>query len=188
MRYFFRSRIPEPKSVLMVESGSRAVLEKARARMRDIFPQACFDLCTCYPGAPSGDGFQNVLRVTEAPGLSGKLRMLRAIRRRRPAIMAVLFTGESIMLPWKLALLSAIPAKVLVVNENGDFFWLDWANRSTLRQFLGSRVGVDGAELLRAFCRTLVFPFSLLFLAGYALVAYSTRWTRLLLGTRGTRR
>ncbi len=180
MRYFFRSRIPEPHRVLLVESGSRWILEKAYARMRAIFPQARFDLCTCFPGAPAPGGFERVFRVTEAPGLVSKWRLALAMRRSRPPIAALLFTREEILLRWKVLLLFLLPSKLLVVNENGDFFWLDWSNREVLRQFLGARAGLDGLELFRAAVRVLLWPFVFLFLAGGALLAYLGRWTRLL--------
>jgi len=180
MRYFFRRRIPEPERVLLVESGSRAILEKAYARMRALFPEARFDLCTCYAGEPAPGGFQRVFRVTDAPDTLGKLKMALAMRRARPPIAALLFTGEPILGPWKLLLALLLPSKLLVVNENGDFFWLDWSNRATMSQFLAARAGVDGSEVFRIACRVLLFPFIVLFLAVNTLVAYLGRWMRLL--------
>ena len=180
MRYFLRSRIPEPTIVLLVESGSRCVMEKAYARMRLIFPQAHFELCTCFPGVPSPSGFERVYRVAEAPDGASKWKMLLAMRRSRPQVAALLFTGEPVMVRWKLVLMLLLPSKLLVVNENGDFFWLDWSNRAVLGRFLRSRLDVEGAELLRAICRLLVLPFLFTFLAAYALLAYLGRWLRLL--------
>lgn len=180
MRYFLRGRIPDAQRVLLVESGSRWVLEKAYARMRSIFPGARFDLCTCFSGEPAPGGFENVYRVTDAPGTVAKVKMLLAMRRSRAPIAALVFSREPILLPWKLALMALLPAKLLVVNENGDFFWLDWRNRTVLKQFMGSRMGVDGLELLRTVSRVLVFPLVFVFLALGALAAYSRRWLRLL--------
>lgn len=180
MKYFFRRRIPEPERVLLVESGSRRILEKAYERMRALFPQARFELCTCYPDVPAPGGFERVFRVTDAPDTLGKLKMALAMRRARPPIAALLFTGEPILVSWKLLLMLLLPSKLLVVNENGDFFWLDWSNRHAMRQFLAARAGVDGSEVLRITCRVLSFPFVFLFLAGNALFAYLSRWLRLL--------
>jgi hypothetical protein len=187
MRFFLRSRIPAPGRVLLVESGSRAVLEKAWERMRAIFPGARYDLCTCFAGEPQPGGLECVFRVTGAARAGGKRKMLLAVCRRRPAIAALLFTGEPILLRWKLALLLLLPSKVLVVNENGDFFWLDWSNRRVMAQFLASRAGLNGFRLLRSTCRALVFPFVLLFLLVNALVAYTRRWLRLLAWRFGRR-
>lgn len=180
MRFFLTSRIPEPARILLIESGSRGVLEKAWERMRAVFPGARYHLCTCYPGEPRPGGCERVFRVTEAAQSGGKRAMLQAIRASRPSIAAILFTREPILTRWKLALLVLLRAKILVVNENGDFFWLDWPNRRVIAQFLGARAGLDGFALLRSTCRVLAFPFVFAFLALYALFAYSRRWLRLL--------
>ena len=84
------------------------------------------------------------------------------------------------MLKWKLVLLLLLPSKMLVVNENGDFFWLDRTNMSTVRQFLGSRWGVNGDDLVRGICRWAAFPFVFLFLLVTGMLTYAWRWLRLL--------
>lgn len=180
MKYFFRRHIPRADRVLLVESGSRWILEKAWERMRPIFPGARYELCTCFPGEPSPGGSERTFRVTEAPGVGGKLRMLLAMRRSRTPVAALLFTTERILLPWKLALLFVLPSKLLIINENADFFWLDRSNLAVIRRFLAVRAGVNGAELLRAVFRVAVFPLAFVFLAGSALVAHTVRWWRLL--------
>ena len=180
MRYFFRSRIPEPGTVLLIESGSRSVMEKAYARMRPLFSQARFELCTCFPGVPAPGDFERVYRVPEAADAASKWKMLLTMRRSRPPVAVLLFTSEPILLRWKLLLMFLLPSKLLVVNENGDFFWLDWSNRAIIRRFLGARLDVEGAELLRSACRVLLFPFVLAFVGCYALFAYLGRWLRLL--------
>ena len=106
--------------------------------------------------------------------------MLLAMRRSRPPVAALLFTTDPILFRWKLLLMLLLPSKLLVVNENADFFWLDWSNRGVIRRFLGARLDVEGAELLRAAFRLLLLPFAFTFLACYALFAYLGRWLRLL--------
>jgi hypothetical protein len=178
VRFFFNTRVPEAASILMVESGSRHVLERAMSGLSKIFPESQFDLCTCFPGLPPAP-VHHVWRVTEAHSLSAKLGMAMRIRRSRPPIAAVLATGEPVMFNWKILLLLLLPSKIIVVNENGDFFWLDRSNLSILRQFLGARWGVNGEEMVRAFCRLLAFPFVLLFLLVSGLITYVKRWVRL---------
>ena len=166
--------------VLLVESGSRSVMERAYARMRPIFSRARFELCTCFPGVPAPGGFERVYRVTEAPDVASKWKMLLAMRRSRASVAGLLFTRESVLLRWKLLLMFFLPSKLLVVNENGDFFWLDWSNRASILRFLGARMDVEGAELLRTAFRLLLLPFVFLLLACYALFAYLGRWLRVL--------
>ncbi len=180
MKLFLTARIPDATRVLLVESGSRAVLELALARMAAIFPQASFDLCTCFPGLPASQAVQQVWRVTEAPGLLSKLGLAFRIARTRPPIAALVFSGEPIMFNWKLILLLLLPSKILVVNEHGDFFWLDAANLTVLRQFLGVRWGVSGEELVRGFSRLVCFPFVFVFLLVGTGWTYLKRWVRLL--------
>jgi hypothetical protein len=73
------------------------------------------------------------------------------------------------------------PSKVLIANENADFFWLDWAHRRNVRQFLAVRVGVNRDEIAATILSAVVFPFTLLFLIMTALYLYCRRWRRLLL-------
>ena len=95
-------------------------------------------------------------------------------------MLAILCTGEPVLRRWKMLALGLFPAKVLIVNENADFFWLDWDNRRTLRRFLAIRWGVNRDEVLSTALRALVFPLTLLFLILTALFLYARRWRRLL--------
>ena len=71
-------------------------------------------------------------------------------------------------------------SKILLINENGDFFWLDRPNLPTLRQFVGARLGMNGEGMLRGVCRVVSFPFVLAFLMLAGAFTYLMRWTRLL--------
>jgi hypothetical protein len=84
------------------------------------------------------------------------------------------------MFNWKMLLLLLLPSKMILVNEHGDFFWLDRQNLPILRQFIGSRWGVGGDSLIRSLVRVIAFPFVLALLALTAVVTYAVRWTRLL--------
>jgi hypothetical protein len=181
MRWFLSGRVPPPERILLVESGSRHLLERAAAEMSRHFPEARFDLCTCFPGAPAAPAVDRVWRVNEARSLGAKLSMAGSIVRARPPIAALLFSGEPVMLNWKLLLLLALPSKIIVVNEHGDFFWLDRKHLTVVRTFLGARMGVGGDAFLRAIFQILVFPIVFLYLVCYTLVTYLARWTRLLL-------
>jgi hypothetical protein len=181
MKYFLTGRGPAVDRILLVESGSRHVLERAIAGMNRGFPGARLDLCTCFAGVPASvSGIERVWRVTDARSLRAKWRMVREIAATRPPVAAMLFSGEPIMFNWKAVLLLLLPSKILLINENGDFFWLDRPNFPTLRQFLGARVGMDGDGMLRGLCRAVSFPFVLVFLILAAGVTYLSRWSRLL--------
>lgn len=181
MRWFLSGRVPHPTRILLVESGSRHLLERAVAQMNRHFPTARYDLCTCFPGVLETAPVDQVWRVNEARSLGAKLSMARAVVRTRPSIAALLFSREPVMFNWKMLLLAVLPSKIIVINEHGDYFWLDRKNLKILRSFVGARLGVGGDAFLRAASQVLVFPFVFLFLVFYALVTYLARWTRLLL-------
>jgi hypothetical protein len=178
MKYFFRRKIPLAKDVLFIESGSPGVVSKALPRIRNIFPAARCHLCTCWPDAP-GPGFTSVFRATDYPSTWNKLNLLLSFRRKRWEVLAVLCTGEPFLWRWKVLAILLLPAKVLIVNENADFFWLDWDNQSRLRRFLGIRWGVNREEFFSTLGRVLVFPGTLLILLSTALFLYARRWRRL---------
>src|SRR5712672_1807681 len=133
MKYFFSGAGPAATRILLVESGSRRVMERAIAGMERGFPGASLELCTCYPGTPAASAaFGKVWRVTDAPSFGAKWKMARTIAASQPPIAALLFSGEPVMFNWKMILLFLLPSKILLVNENGDFFWLDRPNIHTL--------------------------------------------------------
>ena len=84
-------------------------------------------------------------------------------------------SGEPIMTKWKWALALRLPVKVLVVNENGDFFWFDRANWRTVRRFVFIRTGLSGGDAVRTIGRILVFPLTLAFLLLYAALIHLRR-------------
>jgi len=125
--------------------------------------------------------YQSVFRASDYPAGLDKIRLLSSLARRRWRVLVILCTGEPFLWRWKLLALAIFPSKVLIANENADFFWLDWAHRRNLRQFLGVRWGVNLDQIAATVLRALVFPFTLLFLLLTALYLYTRRWRRLLL-------
>ena len=183
MKYFFRKKVPLAHDVLFIESGSPEVTRRALEGIRQIFPGARHHLLTCWPDAPSVR-FDTVFRASKYPTWWSKLHLLLSIRRKGWEVMAILCTGERILWRWKIVALVLVPAKVLVVNENADFFWLYWGNWRTLQQLLALRwgvnlLGVNLGELCSTALRALVFPFTLLFLLLIATSLYTRRWWRL---------
>lgn len=181
MRYFFRRKIPVAEDILLIESGSPEVARRALAAIRAIFPAARYHLLTCWPHPPA-EGLQTIFRASDYPSGWKKLRLIVSLRRRGWRLLVILCTGEPFLWGWKVLAAALLPAKILVVNENADFFWLDWGNRKTLRRFLAIRWGVNRAKLFATALRALAFPITLLILLGTALWLYGRRWRRLLRG------
>ena len=180
MKGFFRGAVPPARDILLIESGSREVFRRALEGIRRSFPEARLHLVTCWPNPPPGP-FASLYRVRDYPSRWDKLRLLRSFRKKHPDILAILCSREKVMYWWKMLALLVVPAKTLIINENGDFFWIDWQNSRTLRRFLQSRWGLVGTEALLTSLRALAFPLALLFLLANALFLYARRWRRLLL-------
>ena len=79
------------------------------------------------------------------------------------------------MTKWKWVLAARIPAKVFIVNENGDYFWLDWGHLEPLRQFVLLRAGLADTGAARTVARVISFPFTLLYLLLYATTVHARR-------------
>jgi len=178
MKYFLRRRFPEHPNVLVIESGTPAIASRAITQLRRSLPDAPLHLITCWPDPPD-PRYQTVFRAADYPSTSDKLRLLFSLRKKAPGVLVILCTGESVMSLWKAAAALVMPSKLLVVNENADYFWVDWENRRAVGRFIAIRWGVHQEQFLGTVLRGLVFPFTLLYLLLYALFLYLRRLRRL---------
>ena len=171
VRYFFTRREPHVSRILLVESGSRGLLEGILPGIRKTYGEEIFvDLVTCYSGLPAGIRPENsvVYRVTDYRGRAGRARLYRELARNRYAVVGIICSAEPIMTKWKWVLAARLPAKVFVLNENGDYFWVDWGHWSIIQHFALFRAGLAGADAVRTLARLALFPVTLLFLLSYA--------------------
>lgn len=185
MRYFFRRRVPELDRILLVESGSRHLAENLLPLLRrNTGKQVAIDLVTCYAGVPAGfppEPDTAAFRVSEYPGRAGFKRLSAELLARRYQVLAIICSAEPIMNKWKWALAARLPAKVLIVNENGDYFWFDYSNWRIIAYFALFRAGLAGPGALRNLARLALFPFTLLYLLLYAATIHLRRQCRLAL-------
>jgi hypothetical protein len=79
------------------------------------------------------------------------------------------------MTKWKWVIAARLPAKFFILNENGDYFWLDYGHWALIRHFALYRAGLAGAGAVRTLARLALFPFTLLFLLCYAAAVHLTR-------------
>jgi hypothetical protein len=178
VRYFFTRREPNVSRILLVESGSRVLLEGIISGIRKTYGDQIFvDLVTCYSGLPPGfrPETTNVYRVTDYRGRAGRARLYRELARNRYAVLGIICSAEPIMTKWKWMLAARVPAKVFVLNENGDYFWVDWGHWSIIRHFALFRAGLAGSDAVRTLARLALFPFTLLFLLSYAATVHLAR-------------
>jgi len=174
VRYFLRRRQPPVSRILLVESGSRHLIERVLPGLRQTYGAATpIDLVTCYTGAP--EGIRAVHRVTDHRAADGRRKLYRALAANRYAIMGIVCSAEPIMTKWKWALAARLPVKVFVINENADYFWLDRAHWRAILHFGLFRAGLTSAGAARTLGRLLVFPFTLLYLLLYASTVHIRR-------------
>jgi hypothetical protein len=182
MRYFLSKRVPPFSRVLLVESGSRELFEDLLAKLYDIHPEMTADLLTCYAGEPKQFRADRgrVYRVTDYPNSDARKKLYAELTANRYSVTGIICANEPIMTKWKWMLAFRLPAKVFVLNENCDYFWLDRGQWSAIRHFILFRGGLTGAGAVRTIARLLLFPFTLLYLILFAIAVHSRRKLRML--------
>ena len=181
MRYFLSRRLPEATAILLVESGSRGLLEGLIPSLRETWGEDVpIDLVTCYPTLPRGFQAHNtrLYSVTEYRGRQGRGKLYRQLAANRYALLGIVCSDEPLMTKWKWSLALRVPAKIFVVNENGDYFWLDRGHLGPLREFMLYRSGLAGIGAVRMLARLVSFPFTLAYLLLYAAAVHARRALR----------
>ncbi|HLK63154.1 MAG TPA: hypothetical protein VKU19_06920 [Bryobacteraceae bacterium] len=181
MRYFLSRYIPEPGSILLVESGSRGVLEGLIPNLRTTWGEETpIDLVTCYAKPPAGfrPETTRVFSVVDYRGREARGRLYRELAGHRYTLVGIVCSGEPLMTKWKWMLALRLRAKVFIINENGDYFWLDRAHLAILRELVLLRSGLAGAGAVRTLVSVFSFPFAFLYLLLYATVVHMRRALR----------
>lgn len=178
MRYFFRpNRRPEVQRILLVESGSRALIEGVIPHLFNAFGEVPVDLITCFGGIPAGFTGQ-VYRVMDYATPEARAKLYRELTANNYQVLGIVCSAEPIMTKWKWMLAYRVPAAVFMLNENGDYVWLDRAHAATVWEFLRFRTGLAGAGAVRTVARLLLFPFTLAYLVLYATTVHARRALR----------
>ena len=181
MKWVLSQEQPPGTRILLIESGSRSILEGTIAHLQSGWGEGMpIDLVTCYAGLPAGlDENARVFRVADFGTPELRRQMLTELWGRDYAYAGMICAAEPIMNKWKWWLAARVPAKFFVINENGDYFWLNRRNTKAMRGFVLVRMGLSGAGAARTLGRLLVFPFSVLYLLLYAGVVHARRFFRL---------
>ena len=83
MRYFFTRREPEPSRILLVESGSRSLLEGIIGAIRENYNYTIpIDVVTCYTGFPKGfsPDTTTVYQVNDYRDRAGRSKLYRELK------------------------------------------------------------------------------------------------------------
>jgi hypothetical protein len=181
VRYFLTGRQPQPAAILLVESGSRGILEGLITGLRRSYGDDIpIDLVTCFSTLPRGfeAGNTRVYRVSDYRGRQRRGILYRELAQNGYTQLGIICSGEPVMLKWKWAIALRLPAKVFVLNENGDYFWLDRLHLATIRRFVLLRAGLAGSGAVRTLARLISFPFTLAYLVLYATTVHAQRALR----------
>ncbi len=157
--------------MLLVESGSRDLLEDLLPGIYRNHGGVQVDLVTCYASQPKAlrEGAR-IFRVTDyGGGAAGRQRLLNEALERGYDVVGMICSAEPIMTKWKWWLAWNLPkAKAFVLNENGDYFWVDRAHADILSHFVMFRMGLTGAGAPAAIARLFLLPVSIAGLAVFA--------------------
>jgi hypothetical protein len=167
--------------VVLVESGSRYLLEHLLPGIYANHPaNERVDLITCFPGLPKGfdESRGTVYRTTDYQGRARRRQLYEQLRSTGYDILGLICSGEPIMTGWKWTLALQVPAKTFILNENGDYFWLDRGQWKTIRHFVLFRAGLSGAEGVATLTRLALFPFTFTYLLLFAAYIHTRRAIR----------
>jgi hypothetical protein len=180
LRYLLSRYEPPFSRVLLIESGSRKLFENYIPALLQNYGEGIqIDLVTCYAGIPEGLPPQSrVYRVSDYVAAPGRKRLYAELQQNGYDVVGIICSGEPIMTKWKWALSANVPAKVFVMNENGDRFWLDRFHWRTIRHFILFRSGLSGAGAVGTLARVTFFPFTLFYLLMYAATVHFKRQLR----------
>jgi hypothetical protein len=181
MRFLLSRRIPQFSRVLLVESGSRRILEKLLPHFYEAYgAHVKLDVLTCFPAEPARFRAEkgDVLRAQDYSSARARRRLVRELRARRYAVVGIICSNEKLLAGYKWALAALLPAKLLIINENGDYFWVDRGNLRAIRRFVWHRAGIAGTGLWRTLARAVIFPFTLTYLLLFAAGVHLRRQLR----------
>jgi hypothetical protein len=150
-------------------------VERMLPLFRQIHPDVMeIDVVTCFAGVPLGvDG--RIYRVADYSTPEARKILYSELNARGYGVIGILCAAEPIMTKWKFALAARVSAKILIINENADFFWCDFGNWRTILHFMLFRAGITGASAIPAIARLLFFPLTAAYLLVYAAAVHFRR-------------
>src|SRR4051794_31851989 len=106
MRYLLSRQIPHADAILLIESGSRNLLENVAPGLRETWGEdVAVDLVTCYARAPAGlPEDARIYRTTDFRGREGRAKLYRELAKNRYGLVGMICSGEPILLKWKWAI------------------------------------------------------------------------------------
>jgi hypothetical protein len=181
MKYLLSQKEPAGTRILLIESGSRSILEPIVAHLQANWGEGIpIDLITCYGGRPAGlDESTRIFHVADYNTPELRRNLAAELRTRHYAYAGMICAAEPIMAKWRWWLTFKVPAKFFIINENGDYFWLNRASTPAIRGFIMTRMGLAGAGAIRTLGRLIIFPFAIFYLLLYTGAVHLRRFLRI---------
>jgi hypothetical protein len=181
VRYFLTRGDPPIRSILLIESGSRRLLERLIPILRQMWGEEIhIDLVTCYQTLP--EGFRpettSLYCVTRYRGRERRRQLYRELGSKGYSLVGIICSAERLMTKWKWALALRLPAKLIIINENADYFEFNRHNWRIIWRFVLLRSGLAGAGAVRTLVGLIAFPFTLMYLLLYATFVHTRRALR----------
>lgn len=181
IRYFLRPHTAPPiRKILLVESGSRHLLEKLIPNLRAVYGETLqFDLCTCFPGLPSAIGPDGkIYRTADFGSNVARQSLYRELQANGYDALGIICSAEPIMTKWKWMLVYQAGARAFLINENADYVWFDRLHWQGLAAYARTRLGFEDSGAVRTLARIVLLPLSLIYLSLYALRVHALRVLR----------
>ena len=181
LRYFLRPHTAPPiRKILLVESGSRHLLERLIPNLRSVYGESVqFDLCTCFPGLPAAlNAGCKIYRTADFSSNAARKSLFRELRSNRYDALGIICSAEPIMTKWKWMLVHQAGARAFLINENADYVWFDRMHWQGLAAYARTRMGFEDSGAVRTLARIVLLPLSLIYLSLYALRVHALRALR----------
>ena len=135
----------------MIESGPAPFSERFLEHLYQVGRPGMWILLSCYTDVPSGFDINRgrSFFTHQATTASARNDLFRDLAKRGYSAVCVLCTGDPIMTKWKWMAAARVPSKVLIVNENIDFYWLDIHHWRSAKAMLRHRMGLHGTGPFR---------------------------------------
>ena len=184
VRYFLQPhKAPPLRRILLVESGSRHLLERLIPNLHHVFGEHLrFDICTCFPGQPRAIDAANttVYRTSDYTTGIARRGLYSELASNGYDAVGIICSAEPIMTKWKWMLAHRVPARVFLLNENADYVWFDRLHTQVLFAYARTRMGFEGTGAVRTLARIVLLPLTLIYLLFYASYVHARRALRLL--------
>ena len=161
--------------IVIVESGPRELLETMLPFLyQTVASRSTWSRVTAERLHLSRRTRARFFRSVPIKGPDGRQRLIEEFSLAAHAAIGIVCAALPIMTKWKWMLAARVPAKLFVINENGDLFWADYSNWRIIKHFILFRAGLSGADAVGTI-RRLDFPFTVMFLLAYAGVVHGRR-------------